>query len=354
MDDPANKMKDPRVSVLILNWNGEKLLKEFLPAVIRHTDPALAEIVVADNHSSDASLSLLATEFPGVRVLSLEENFGYAGGYNRAVAQVNNEYVVLLNSDVEPGEGWLGPLVDLLDRDPRVAAVQPKIRAYRDKSRFEYAGACGGYIDRYGFPFCRGRILGVTETDTGQYDEEAEVFWSTGAAFCIRRALYLEAGGLDERFFAHMEEIDLCWRLRNSGYSIKVVPAGVVYHLGGGTLPMNHPGKLFLNYRNSLLMLYKNTPAARRRKIFPVRRAIDLSARILFLLKGEFANARAVGRAYREFRQLKKHYREPAVAFRGDCILRSSILWAFYLRKIDRFSQLTSAMWENGAVEISS
>ena len=257
-----------RVAVIILNWNGEKLLREFLPSVVKNTNSDLGRVVVVDNHSTDGSWICLEQEFPDVERVLFEDNFGFAGGYNRAIEMIEAEYVVLLNSDVEVAPGWLEPLVAVLDRDERVAAVQPKILAYRDKKKFEYAGAAGGYIDYLGFPFCRGRVMDTTERDDGQYDDEVDVFWATGASLCIRRDVYRAVGGLDEAFFAHMEEIDLCWRLKNGGYTLKVVPSSVVYHLGGGSLPMNHPRKLFLNYRNNLLMLHKNLCAKQRKKIF--------------------------------------------------------------------------------------
>lgn len=221
-----------RVAVIILNWNGEKLLREFLPSVVKNTNTDLGRVVVVDNHSTDGSWICLEQEFPDVERVLFEDNFGFAGGYNRAIEMIEAEYVVLLNSDVEVAPGWLEPLVAVLDRDERVAAVQPKILAYRDKKKFEYAGAAGGYIDYLGFPFCRGRVMDTTEQDDGQYDDEVDVFWATGASLCIRRDVYRATGGLDEAFFAHMEEIDLCWRLKNGGYTLKVVPSSVVYHLG--------------------------------------------------------------------------------------------------------------------------
>ena len=274
-----------RVAVIILNWNGEKLLREFLPSVVKYTDPGLGRIVVADNASEDDSVRILEQEFPEVELIRFSQNHGFAGGYNRAVGLVPEEIVVLLNSDVEVAPGWLEPLVALLDEEPGIAAVQPKILAYTNRNHFEYAGACGGFIDSLGFPFCRGRILNVTEEDRGQYDEVREVFWCSGAALCIRRESYLQAGGLDERFFAHMEEIDLCWRIRNRGYALKVQPASVVYHLGGGSLPMNHPRKLFLNYRNNLLMLYKNLSPREWKSKSRKRRVLDFMAWVMFLVE---------------------------------------------------------------------
>ena len=329
-----------RVAVIILNWNGEKLLREFLPSVIRNTNPELGRVIVVDNHSSDNSWGCLEREFAGVERVLFEDNFGFAGGYNRAIGMIEAEYVVLLNSDVEVAPGWLEPLVDALDRDRQVVAVQPKILAYREKGKFEYAGASGGFIDYLGFPFCRGRVLDSTEFDTGQYDDEKEVFWATGAALCIRREQYLASGGLDEVFFAHMEEIDLCWRLKNSGYILKVVPSSVVFHLGGGSLPMNHPRKLFLNYRNNLLMLHKNLGGASREKVFFIRSLLDCMAGMLFLLKGEFSNTRSIMQAYKAFRKMKKKYPVPTDAGSRAGIYPRSIVLDYFLRGKKKFSDL--------------
>ncbi len=330
-----------KVAVIILNWNGERLLGEFLPSVVRYTNYDWSRVIVADNASTDISLEILAKEFPGVEVIRLEQNYGFAGGYNRAIEKTDAEYVLLLNSDVEVVEGWLEPLIRVLDGDPAVAAVQPKIKAYRDKKRFEYAGACGGFIDKLGFPFCRGRILDMTEEDTGQYDDMVEVFWCSGAALCIRKAVYLQAGGLDEHFFAHMEEIDLCWRIRNLGYSLKVNPESIVYHLGGGSLPMNHPQKLFLNYRNNLLTLYKNLDQCQLRKVMYVRRVLDFIAILFFILKGEFINAKKVVAAYNAFGKMKKHYGNSRNGCKRDsCIYRGSIIYDYYFRRKKTFSAL--------------
>ena len=329
-----------KVAVIILNWNGEKLLREFLPSVVKNTNPRLGKVIVVDNHSTDGSWKCLEREFPDVERIAFDENYGFAGGYNRAIADRKEEFVVLLNSDVEVAEGWLEPLVEVLEGNERVVAVQPKVLAYRDKGRFEYAGACGGYIDRLGFPFCRGRIMDCTELDSGQYDDEAEIFWATGAALCIRREAYLEAGGLDEAFFAHMEEIDLCWRLKNEGWALRVVPRSRVYHLGGGSLPMNHPRKLFLNYRNNLLMLYKNlTPAIGRRVLF-VRFWMDMLAAGLFLVKGEWSNVKSVFRAYRDFRRMKRNYRPAAVSRKVAGVYRGSIVLDYFLWRKKKFMQL--------------
>ena len=329
-----------RVAVIILNWNGEKLLREFLPSVVKNTNADLGRVVVVDNHSTDGSWGCLEQEFPDVERVLFEDNFGFAGGYNRAIEMIEAEYVVLLNSDVEVAPGWLEPLVAVLDRDERVAAVQPKILAYRDNNQFEYAGAAGGYIDYLGFPFCRGRVMDTTEQDYGQYDDEVDVFWATGASLCIRRDVYRVAGGLDEAFFAHMEEIDLCWRLKNGGYALKVVPSSVVYHLGGGSLPMNHPRKLFLNYRNNLLMLHKNLCAKQRKKIFFARVLLDTMAGGLFLLKGQWSNTRSVIRAYKAFREMRKVYPVPERSVSLSGIYPRSIVLDYFLRGKKKFSDL--------------
>ena len=329
-----------RVAIIILNWNGEKLLREFLPSVVKNTNADLGRVVVVDNHSTDGSWICLEQEFPDVERVLFEENFGFAGGYNRAIEMIEVEYVVLLNSDVEVAPGWLEPLVAELDRDEKVAAVQPKILAYRDKNKFEYAGAAGGYIDYLGFPFCRGRVMDTTEQDYGQYDDEVDVFWATGASLCIRRDVYRATGGLDEAFFAHMEEIDLCWRLKNGGYTLKVVPSSVVYHLGGGSLPMNHPKKLFLNYRNNLLMLHKNLCAKQRKKIFFARVLLDTMAGGLFLLKGQWSNTRSVIRAYKAFREMRKVYPVPERSVSLSGIYPRSIVLDYFLRGKKKFSDL--------------
>ena len=313
-----------RVAIIILNWNGEKLLREFLPSVVKNTNADLGRVVVVDNHSTDGSWRCLEQEFPDVERVLFEENFGFAGGYNRAIEMIEAEYVVLLNSDVEVAPGWLEPLVAVLDRDEKVAAVQPKILAYRDKNKFEYAGAAGGYIDYLGFPFCRGRVMDTTEQDYGQYDDEVDVFWATGASLCIRRDVYRAAGGLDEAFFAHMEEIDL----------------SVVYHLGGGSLPMNHPRKLFLNYRNNLLMLHKNLCAKQRKKIFFARVLLDTMAGGLFLLKGQWSNTRSVIRAYKAFREMRKVYPVPERSVSLSGIYPRSIVLDYFLRGKKKFSDL--------------
>ena len=332
--------KKAKISVIILNWNGKELLKRFLPSVVKNTKDDFAEVIVADNGSDDGSVDMLKSGFPEAGVIEFPRNYGFAGGYNRAVAETDTEYVLLLNSDVEVGAGWLAPLFEYMEAHPDVAAVQPKILSLNDEGRFEYAGACGGFIDRFGFPFCRGRILNSTEKDCGQYDSKEEVFWCSGAAMLVRRSVYLEAGGLDERFFAHMEEIDLCWRMYSLGYRMAVCPDSAVRHLGGGTLPMNHPEKLRLNYRNNLLMLYKNLSRSAFANVMAYRVFIDLASAVFFLLKGEFRNCSAVFRAYSEFLSMRSLYSHSCRTFERSAVYPGSIIAGYYAHGIKCFSGL--------------
>lgn len=299
-----------RVAVIILNWNGAALLRQYLPSVVANTPEAVGHVFVADNGSTDNSLQVLADEFPTVTVMPFPENYGYAEGYNRAIDALPEGYplVVLLNSDVETPAGWLEPLVASMDADPAIGACQPKILSYADRSRFEYAGACGGYIDRNGYPYCRGRVFERVETDHGQYDTPAEVFWATGAALLTRTALYKRLGGLDPKFFAHMEEIDLCWRILLDGHKVMAIPAARVYHLGGGSLPASNPRKTYLNFRNNLLLLHKNLPKADLCATLLRRRLLDTVAWMKFVATFDFANAGAVWRAHRDFRKMRRQY----------------------------------------------
>ena len=290
---------------------------------------------------------MLRQEFPSVHLIILDKNRGFAEGYNLALQQVSAEYVVLLNSDVEVTGHWLAPLVDYMDAHPEVAACQPKIRSWRYKERFEYAGAAGGFIDRYGYPFCRGRIMGVVEEDNGQYDTVVPVFWATGAALFIRLKDYQDAGGLDGRFFAHMEEIDLCWRLRARGRMLVCVPQSTVYHVGGATLKKENPHKTFLNFRNNLVMLYKNLPEEELGYVMRVRTVLDCVAALSFLLKGQFANMWAVLRARRAFHSLRPLFaadREENLKKTSLPVIpertKSSILVQFYLHGKKFFSRL--------------
>jgi hypothetical protein len=303
-------IKPVKTSVVILNWNGEWLMAKLLDQVVKHTlnkAEANIEIVVADNGSTDGSLDFLRTNFADtVRCIDLQHNHGFAEGYNLALSQVKAEYVVLLNSDVEVTPGWLSILTDYLDNHPDVVACQPKIKSLTQRDHFEHAGASGGFIDRLGYPFCRGRVLSEVELDKGQYDQETDIFWASGACMCIRLAEYRGAGGLDARFFAHMEEIDLCWRLRSRGKRIVCVPQSVVYHLGGATLQKSNPQKTYLNYRNNLLMLYKNLPQSRLIPVFITRMLMDYLSAVVFLCTGKTRDAAAVVKARFHFWKMKK------------------------------------------------
>lgn len=330
-------METKRLSVVILNWNGEGMLRRFLPSVLAHSGDA--EVVVADNASTDGSVEMLGREFPGVRTILLDRNYGFADGYNKALEQVSAEYYLLLNSDVEVGEGWLDAMLAYMDAHPATAACQPKMLQYGNPRMFEYAGACGGFIDRLGYPFCRGRVFGTVEEDRGQYDDVTRVTWASGAALMIRSRAYWEAGGLDGRFFAHQEEIDLCWRLRSRGYDIVCVPGSAVLHVGGGTLPKSSPRKTYLNFRNNLLLLYKNMPEESLPAVMRMRLWLDALASLQFLMKGEWGSFRAVWRARRDFRAMRGGYRadrERNLRLTKtplcEILLQGSALWRYYVR----------------------
>lgn len=327
-----------KVSVVILNWNGVRMLQKFLPKVVEYSKGEGMEVCVADNGSTDESVAWLEANCPDVRLIVLDKNYGFADGYNLALQQVEAEYVVLLNSDVEVTPHWLEPMLVYMDAHPEVAACQPKIRAERNKAYFEYAGASGGYLDCYGYPFCRGRIFDVVEKDEGQYDDVAPIFWATGAALFIRLKDYQEAGGLDGRFFAHMEEIDLCWRLHSRGRGIVCIPQSVVYHVGAATLKKENPRKTFLNFRNNLLMLYKNLPKKNLKKVMFIRGLLDWVAAFVFLLKGDGKNARAVWQARKEFKRICPDFAssrtENLAKATGQSIPEKvdySILWKFHV-----------------------
>lgn len=288
--------------VVILNWNGEEWLTRFLPRVVA-TLPDWASLVVADNGSEDSSEKVVS-RFDGIEWLPLGKNYGFAEGYNRALADMEGDVFVLLNSDVEPTEGWLTPLVERLMESDKIAAVQPKILSYSEPTKFEYAGAAGGYIDRYGYPFCRGRIMGTTEQDMGQYDTSIPIFWASGACMAVRAEAWRKAGGLDGDFFAHMEEIDLCWRLQLLGYKIFAEPHSVVYHVGGGTLPNNSPRKIYLNFRNSLCMMHKCLPDGERWRL-RARMWMDRLSWVVYALTGKWKFAREVYRAHRDYKRMR-------------------------------------------------
>lgn len=302
-----------KCSVIILNWNGVAHLRTYLPSVLKANSPEpIADIIVADNGSTDDSLAVLAKEFPSVKTIVLDKNYGFAEGYNRAIgkllelrgqkSETEPEYIVLLNSDVEVTEGWLNPLLDYMDTHADVAAVQPKIRSWRNKAFFEHAGAAGGFINALGYPYCRGRILWHVEEDKGQYDTPIEVDWTSGACMLVRTQVYKDCGGLDASFFAHMEEIDLCWRMRNAGWRLMCLPQSVVYHLGGGSLAYESPRKTYLNHRNNLLMIHKNKqhPGG----VLLIRFFLDYAAALFYLLQGRWAACKAVFQARRDYHKL--------------------------------------------------
>lgn len=297
-----------KTAVIILNWNGKKMMETYLPSVCQYTIGEDSKVVVADNGSTDDSVEFLQREYPQVELIRLDQNYGFAEGYNKAIAQVDAEYVVLLNSDVEVTENWLSTLIAYMDAHPEVAACQPKIKAYYDKVKFEHAGAAGGFIDKYRFPYCRGRVFANVEEDRGQYDQPLQVFWATGAALFIRKKEYEGVGGLDGSFFAHMEEIDLCWRLNSRGRKVMCVPQSEVYHLGGGTLNVDNPRKTYLNFRNNLLMIYKNETEERLKFVLLARKFFDNVAGLMFLLKGDKENFKAVRKARKEFKTLQHQY----------------------------------------------
>lgn len=335
------------VAIVILNWNGAGMMRQYLPTVVKYSRDD-ADIWVADNASTDNSMRMLEQDFPQVKRLQLDKNYGFAEGYNRALRQIEAKYYVLLNSDVEVTHGWLTPLIEFMDSHEAVAACQPKLLAETDKDRFEYAGASGGFIDRYGYPFCRGRIFDTVEDDNGQYDYQTDVLWATGACLMIRANDYWQAGGLDGRFFAHNEEIDMCWRLRIAGRQVWCVPESRVYHVGGGTLPKGNPMKTFLNFRNNLTMLYKCLPDERLTGVMRMRRLLDYIAAFEMLILGRsFGDFKAVLRARRAFRKWKRDFAADRAAIQAsrrgasDAECRPySILWQYYIKGKHTFSEL--------------
>ena len=336
-----------KTSVVILNWNGAKLLEQFLPTVLIHTETEDCEVVVADNNSSDNSIEMMRQQFPNLKLILLDKNYGFAEGYNKALQQIDSEYVVLLNSDVETSPNWLNPLIEHLEQNRDTAAVQPKILSYANKIMFEYAGAAGGFIDRYGYPFCRGRVLHKLEEDRGQYDNPIDIFWATGACLCMRRADYMEAGGLDGDFFAHMEEIDLCWRLLARGKKVVCLPQSKVYHVGGASLNSESPRKVHLNFRNNLLMIYKNATQAKLIEVLLVRLVLDTAAAAHFIVQGKWKHAKAVGKAYSDFMKMKptfkpkrKYNLDKTIQTNIPQLYKGSMLFDFYFRRKRKYSDI--------------
>ncbi len=337
----------PRVAVVILNWNGVKYLRQFLPSVLASQWPNL-EIVLGDNASSDDSVAFVKREYPSVTIIENDKNYGFTGGYNKVLTHVDADYYILLNSDVEVPPNWIAPVIGLMESDADIAAAAPKIRAFANKGSFEHAGAAGGFIDKFGYPFCQGRIAYEVEEDKGQYQQSKEIFWATGASLFIKKHCWDEAGGFDDRFFAHMEEIDLCWRLKNMGYKVMYCAESEVYHVGGGTLNAENPFKTFLNFRNNLLLLQNNLPFWRAFFVIFMRIWLDLAALLRFLGEGKRKDAWAVSRAHQNFflhffskrkssvegvKRVPKKY-----PFKG--IYRGAIIWDFFIKKKRYFTDL--------------
>ena len=333
----------PKVAVVILNYNGKRFLEQFLPNVLENTNRELAEIIVTDNASTDDSVSFMQSHYPDIQLIENESNGGFATGYNLALRQIEAKYFVLLNSDIEVAPHWIEPIVEMMDADERIAACQPKILSYHDKTKFEYAGSCGGFIDKYGYPFCRGRIFQNLETDESQYDMPMEVFWATGACMFVRADLFLKHGGLDDSFFAHMEEIDFCWRMKNLGYRIFCCPQSKVYHIGGGTLPKNSPQKTYLNFRNNLSLLVKNLPDNKIHRVIIYRIFLGWIAAFKFLFEGCVGDFKAVFQAHIDFYKRLGALREKRSQLQQhqvSCIYQRNIVFDGLLFGKRKFSDL--------------
>lgn len=335
---------EKKVAVVILGWNGKKYLEQFLPSVIQFTSSSLCEIIVADNCSTDDSVAFVKANYPTVRIIQNTRNGGYAGGYNDALKQVSAKYFVLLNQDIELTENWVEKVIEVMEADESIAAAQPKLRAYNQRDSFEYAGGSGGYLDKFGYAFCRGRVFDTVEKDEGQYDDVKEIFWATGACLFVRSDVYHQAGGLDEDFFAHQEEIDLCWRINSMGYKIVCVPSSVVYHVGGGSLPYGNPRKTYLNFRNNLMMLFKNLPASVLIWKLILRMILDgLAALNSVLSTKSFSDFNAILKAHFSFYAsisslLKKR---KAIAQKSSSkLFNKSVVWQYFVSGKRKFSEL--------------
>lgn len=337
-----------KTAVVILNWNGRHMLERFLPSVVANTTGD-AEVIIADNGSTDDSIDFLKKNYPSLRLILMDRNYGFAEGYNKALAQINADYYVLLNDDVEVTPGWNETVVAMMESESDIAIAQPKLLMFDRRDTFEYAGGAGGFIDKYGYPFCRGRLFSTLEQDKGQYDDRREIFWASGAAMFVKADVWKELGGLDGDFFAHMEEIDFCWRCKNRGYKVMYCPDATVYHVGGGTLPKSSPFKTQLNFRNNLSMLYKNLPDRRRCRVIALRIVLDWVAALSFLLKGNLGEFKAVFKAHKEFRQWKPDLRIKRTAALPNsqpapndvsCIYQGHLLIDYHLRGRKHFSQL--------------
>ncbi len=343
------------IAIVILNWNTRSLLEQFLPMVLKYSPSDIAEIWLADNASSDGSTEFVKLNFPDVKIIQLDKNYGFTGGYNRALKQVNAKYYLLLNTDVEVTENWLKHMYNWMETNPSTAACTPKIRSWYERNKFEYAGAAGGFIDYLGYPFCQGRIFDALEEDLGQYDSDRDIFWATGACVMLRSSVYNELGGLDELFFAHMEEIDLCWRMKRNGYFIHYCPQSTIFHQGGGTLPKQNPRKTFLNFRNNLLLLYKNLPPGKLFPIFSARLILDGISGLRFFIQGKWADGIAIIKGhfafysmigtYRLYRR-QQDWKKARINFPE--IFSGSIVYQHFIRKINRFTDLKWNIKEPG------
>ena len=337
-------MTVPSVAVVILNWNGKALLEQFLPSVLKSVYPNL-QIVVGDNASTDDSIAFIKANYPEITLIQNDHNYGFAGGYNKVLSQIEADYYVLLNSDVEVPENWIQPVIDAMEADDTIAVAQPKIKWQRNKLMFEYAGAAGGYLDLHGYPFCRGRMFDTVEADMGQYNDQIEIFWASGAALFIKRKYWKEIGGLDIDFFAHMEEIDLCWRLKNRGYKVIYCPDAEIYHVGGGSLDASSPYKNYLNFRNNLILMQKNLPLNDAYSRIFIRMSLDFVAWIHFLLQGKTKFAWSINKAHYDFLMSLSKNGAKRNGKQTDFLKHkgqypSSIVWAYFVKKIRYFSQL--------------
>jgi len=332
-----------KTAILILNWNNQEFLESFLPGMIAETPADIAEIIVADNGSTDNSILWLKQHHPQIRIIELGKNHGFAGGYNLAIKECSHEIIGIVNSDIEVGRNWLESIHTKLS-EPNVAAVMPKILSYNLKDQLEYAGAAGGFIDKFGYPFCRGRIFDSAEKDEGQYNTPIQVHWATGACMFIKRQVFDDAGGFDADFFAHMEEIDLCWRIRRMGFEIWVEPSSFVYHVGGGSLPNESPGKLYLNFRNNLALLYKNLPDSKVFKIMLIRRMLDGVAAAQYIIKGQFRYVGSIIKAHRDFYKWKPSLRAAKknthISTKEVDVYQKSIVSEYFLKGRKLFSEL--------------
>ncbi|MFW5803725.1 MAG: glycosyltransferase family 2 protein [bacterium] len=336
-----------KIAIVILNWNGKKYLEKFIPTLIKYSKHPEVEIVVADNASTDVSKEFLKENYPGVHLIVLDKNYGFAEGYNRALSNINTDYYILLNSDVEVTGDWFLPVIEFMEKDEQIAVCMPKLKSYSEKEYFEYAGAAGGFIDELGFPFCRGRLFNTIEKDHGQYDQISEIFWATGACTFIKSKIFHEVGGFDKDFFAHMEEIDLCWRIKVAGYKVFYFPYSIVYHVGGGTLPQGNPFKTFLNYRNNLFLLYKNLPSKKLLPILFARLILDIISGFYSISTKKYNDLYIILKAHYHFflsipslKKKRKNIQKIKKVNSVSCIYRGSIVKSYFINQIRIFSNI--------------